>query len=92
MKIERPGYYSALLSFDAGPETIETALLLNLDAIHAGALVTEETVEAALDEGLQVNVWTVNTAELMQTTIDKGATAIITDEPQILADVLAMQP
>ena len=36
-----------------------------------------------------MNVWTVNTAEEMEAEIEKGSTAIITDEPDILADVLA---
>ena len=46
------------------------------------------TIEDALAAGLQVTVWTVNTAEEMEAEIEKGSTAIITDEPDILADVL----
>ncbi|MBT8467098.1 MAG: glycerophosphodiester phosphodiesterase family protein, partial [Deltaproteobacteria bacterium] len=34
VKQARPGYYSALLSSDPGPELVETALSLNQDAIH----------------------------------------------------------
>lgn len=92
VKTERPGYYSALLSLAAGPAEVDKALLLNQDAIHPFFPVSGDTVQEALDAGLQVNVWTVNTAELMQEQIDKGSTAIITDEPAILADVLANQP
>jgi glycerophosphoryl diester phosphodiesterase len=89
VKTQQPGYYSALLSLVTGPDEVEKALLLNLDAIHPFFSVSGDTVQGALDAGLQVNVWTVNDAELMQAQIDKGSTAIITDEPDILTDLLA---
>jgi len=88
VKTERPEYYSALLSLATGPAEVEKALLLNQDAIHPFFSVSSETVQGALDAGLQVNVWTVNDPELMQAQIDKGSTAIITDEPDILTDLL----
>ncbi|RZV56011.1 MAG: hypothetical protein EX268_00325 [Deltaproteobacteria bacterium] len=88
LKTMRPGYYSALLSSDPGPALVETALSLKQDAIHPLFSVSAETVEAALEAGLQVNVWTVNTADSMQAQLDKGATAIITDDPAVLADLL----
>jgi glycerophosphoryl diester phosphodiesterase len=89
VKTQQPGYYSALLSLTTGPDQVEKALLLDQDAIHPHFSVSTETVEGALDAGLQVNIWTVNDAELMQAQIDKGSTAIITDEPDILTDLLA---
>ncbi|MBW1832038.1 MAG: hypothetical protein JRJ10_10150 [Deltaproteobacteria bacterium] len=89
VKTERPGYYSALLSTVTGPEQVEKALLLNQDAIHPFFSVSGDTVQEALDAGLQVNIWTVDTEALMQEQIDKGSTAIITDEPAILANLLA---
>jgi len=89
VKTEQPGYYSALLSLATGVDQVQTALLLDLDAIHPFLTVSADIVQVALDEGLQVNVWTVDTAEAMQIQIDKGSTAIITDEPGILADVLS---
>lgn len=88
VKTSRPGFYSALLSSNPGPDLVETALLLEQDAIHPLFSVTADVVQEALDAGLQVNVWTVNMADLMQAQIDKGSTAIITDEPAILADLL----
>jgi glycerophosphoryl diester phosphodiesterase len=81
VKTRRPGYYSALLSANPGPDLVENALLLDQDAIHPVFSVTAETVQDALDGGLQVNVWTVNTTDLMQTQVCKGSTAIITDDP-----------
>lgn len=92
VKTKRPDFYSALLSTDTGPEEVETALALGLDAVHPFFGVTAEVVQSALDAELQVNVWTVNTAELMQAQIDKGSTAIITDEPAVLSDLLSMTP
>ena len=97
VKTERPGYYSALLSLVTGPAEIEKALLLRQDAIHPLFTVTAETVQSALDEGLQGNVWTVGTDDLtdeqlemlLQEQIDKGSTAIISDQPALLADLLA---
>ncbi|MBW2550958.1 MAG: hypothetical protein JRE19_15285 [Deltaproteobacteria bacterium] len=93
VKTERPGYYSALLSLVSGPELVEKALLLGQDAIHPlFSLLSGDSVQDALDAGLQVNVWTVDEAEDMQEQIDQGSTAIITDNPAILADVLDNQP
>jgi glycerophosphoryl diester phosphodiesterase len=89
VKTERPGYYSGLLSFVTGPDQVETALLLGLDAIHPFLSVSADTVQDALDSGLQVNVWTVDGAEVMQDQIDKGSTGIITNEPAIFAEVVA---
>ncbi len=88
VKTARPGYYSALLSSNPGPELVETALSLNQDAIHPLFSVNADTVQTARDAGLQVNVWTVNTADLMQAQLDKGTTAIITDDPAVLAELL----
>lgn len=89
VKTEQPGYYSALLSLVTGPDQVETALHLGLDAIHPFLSVSPDTVQNALDSGLQVNVWTVDGAQLMQDLIDMGATAIITNEPAIFAEVVA---
>lgn len=88
VKTQRPGYYSALLTLVTGSEQVETALRLNQDAIHPQLSVSADIVQEALDSDLQVNIWTVDTATLMQEQIDKGSTAIITNEPAILADLL----
>ncbi len=88
VKKARPEYYSALLSANPGADLVDAALRLNQDAIHPLFSVSADTAQAALDAGLQVNVWTVNTTDLMQAQLDKGATAIITDDPAILAELL----
>ena len=89
VKTAQPGFYSALISNTPDNALVERALELQQDAIHPLFSVSEETVQLALDEGLQVNVWGVNNADFMQQQIDKGSTAIITDEPGLLADLLA---
>ena len=89
VKEEDPTLYSALLVFVADDDTLEHALDLGLDAIHPLHSVTKERVRAMLDAGLQVNVWTVNSAERMNQALDKGVTAIITDEPALLDHVMA---
>ena len=88
-----PEAYSALLlnledSTAPGP-SIALAEMLGLDAIHPFLLIDAAAVQTALAAGLQVNIWTVNGAEFMNQNIDKGATALITDQPDVLAAVLA---
>jgi glycerophosphoryl diester phosphodiesterase len=87
------GLYSALLVSVDGtldwPGTIDLALRLGLDAIHPLFVIAAEGVGMARARGLQVNVWTVDDPVSMQESIDKGATAIITDEPAVLAAILA---
>lgn len=87
VKTAQPGFYSALLT-----DQVDDAVNLNQDAIHPDLTVSAATVEAALEAELQVNVRDANTAEEMMQQIDKGVTAIITDEPGILADLLAAEP
>lgn len=89
IKLEQPEYYSALLLRDTDSGDVDQALLLGQDAIHPFLSVTAETVQDALDSGLQVNVWTVNAQADMEANIEKGATGIITDEPGVLGDLLA---
>ena len=91
IKTERPGYYSALMSEAPGPELIDRAVELGQDAIHPFRSISKDDVESALAAGLQVNVWTVDGAELMQEQIDKGVTGIITNEPEVLAELLTEQ-
>jgi glycerophosphoryl diester phosphodiesterase len=92
VKAARPGFYSALISNNPDDALVARALELQQDAIHPLFSVSAQTVQLALDEGLQVNVWGVNNADFMQQQIDKGSTAIITDEPELLAELLAEAP
>lgn len=89
VKDQDPTLYSAQLLLGLRSDSIDRALERHLDAIHPLLLVPPATVQAILDAGLQANIWTVDTAAEMNANIDKGATAIITDEPGRLAEVLA---
>lgn len=87
-----PDAYSALLLEIGGSQDPSAGIAFSvangLDAIHPFLLVSAEGVQQALAAGLQANVWTINTAPAMNEAIDKGVTAIITDQPGILAQVL----
>lgn len=92
IKTSQPSLYCALLSQEPDTALVEQALALNQDAIHAFISVSADTVQEALDAGLQVTIWTANTAGFMQQQLAKGSTAIITDEPAVLAELLATMP
>jgi glycerophosphoryl diester phosphodiesterase len=84
----RPDLYSALLVFASSDEDRQLTLALQLDALHPFFVIASDLVGQALGAGLQVNVWTVNAEGAMNESIDKGVSAIITNEPAILFDVL----
>jgi len=92
VKTLEPSFYSALVSSNPDQALVDRALDLHQDAIHPNTSITEATVQSALDAGLQVNVWGANTAEQIQAQIDKGVTAIITDDPGLLAELLSGSP
>jgi glycerophosphoryl diester phosphodiesterase len=82
--------YAALLLGNAGPEEVAHVTALGLDAIHpTWSGINAATVAAARAAGLQVNLWTVNGRTFLGQALDKGPTAIITDEPGVLAALLA---
>ncbi len=62
---------------------------LDLHAVSKrAALVTPATVIEAHRRGHEIHVWTVNRREQMSRFIDMGVDSIITDHPQLLADLL----
>ena len=94
IKAADPTLYAALLVTGLRSRDIDLAVQLGLDAIHPGGpfpflQLSADLMHDALARGLQVNVWTVDDADSMHEVLDKGATAIITDEPAVLASVLA---
>jgi glycerophosphoryl diester phosphodiesterase len=88
IKTRQPGYYSALISNGPEDALVDTALRLGQDAIHPFITVSAQTVQSAREQGLQVGIWTINTAPSMQAAIDKGATAILTDQAAVLVELL----
>jgi glycerophosphoryl diester phosphodiesterase len=51
-------------------------------------VATSGFIRHAHAAGLQVHVWTVNDAALMVTLLDRGADGIMTDQTEVLRDVL----
>ncbi len=63
-----------------------------MSAIHPyDPLVTASLVERAQDEGLQVNVWTVNDAQRMETLVGYGVDGICTDVPDVARTIVDRQ-
>jgi glycerophosphoryl diester phosphodiesterase len=93
VKAFAPALYAALLVSVDGTldweSTIATASSLGLEAIHPLFVIVGEGVATARAEGFQVNVWTVDNPTDMEDSLEKGVTAIITDEPAVLAGVIA---
>jgi glycerophosphoryl diester phosphodiesterase len=81
--------YAALLFSEFTPEVVDRAVELHLDAIHPFFMRMPADISGALDAGLQVNTWTVNSRSRMEQSLDKRVSAIITDEPALLNEVLA---
>ncbi|NOZ41006.1 MAG: hypothetical protein GXP24_12395 [Planctomycetes bacterium] len=76
---QTPGYFEGLL---------EEGIL----GFDTGGGVTTEFAAAASSYGLVVSVFTINTVSSMQSWIDTGVTAMETDFPEVLFDLLANQP
>lgn len=53
------------------------------------ALVTPAVIERATRYGVRLHVWTVNERATMESLLDLGVHGIMTDDPALLADVLA---
>ena len=88
LKEADPDLYVGLLANGLRRDTVERAVAWKLDAVHPLQLVGAAAVRSILDAGLQANLWTVNAAEDVAANLDKGATAIITDEPATVRAVL----
>lgn len=81
--------YGALLTGNASRDDVAHVAALGLDAIHpTWSGISAETVALARAGGLQVNLWTVSSRPFLTQALDKGPTAIITDEPGVLAEVI----
>jgi len=89
VKTLRPDFYAALLVTLSTEENVAPVVAGDLDALHPLFAITEDLTRAVLASGAQVNMWTVDGAAAMNASLDKGATAIITDEPAVLVAVLA---
>ena len=86
-----PTLPTGLLAHDLGePEkVIDLAVSRGHRAINPwDPFVDDAFMDLARDASLEVNVWTVNEPDRMRALIALGVDAIITDVPDVLADVL----
>ncbi|TET58065.1 MAG: glycerophosphodiester phosphodiesterase [Promethearchaeota archaeon] len=68
---------------------IQRAIKNEFYAIHPNyQVVDREFVELAHDNGLKVNVWTVNEESIMRKLIDLGVDGIMTDDIALLNKLL----
>lgn len=88
-----PTLYAALLIGAIDAAGIAAAAASGLDAIHPiWSGISAELVADAQSRGLQVNLWTVNGRTFLAQALAKGPDAIITDQPDVLAELLAERP
>jgi glycerophosphoryl diester phosphodiesterase len=84
-----PKVLTAILYHGGLIDEITPAINANADAIHPEyTLVTKETIKAAKDAGLFVNVWTVDDEADMKDMIDIGVNGIITNFPEKAARII----
>jgi glycerophosphoryl diester phosphodiesterase len=74
---------------DFGSENVEAAVAAGFDGINFNAnMAGADTVEEIHAAGLDANAWTVNLEALMEELLDVGVDMIITDEPDLLAELI----
>jgi glycerophosphoryl diester phosphodiesterase len=89
-----PDVPSAFLSFGLDPlEALDTAREHGHDALHPDVWTLlqndpAEVAERAHEDGMQVNVWTVNEADQLLRLRDAGVDGVVTDVPDLARTVL----
>lgn len=84
----RTFYYLSRLGLEGLLSPAYSALQVPLE--HRGVrLATRRFVRAAHRRGVRVDVWTINDAARMREVLDLGADSVMTDDPGLLAAVLA---
>jgi glycerophosphoryl diester phosphodiesterase len=64
---------------------------LQIPCTYAGwTLITDQTVQAAHDVGLEVHAWTINDTDEMKRLLDLGVDGIVTDYPSRLRDLRSL--
>ena len=73
-----------------GSEPVSGPMALQIPAEFGGRpLVTAALIEHAHRHGVQVHVWTIDEQAEMRRLLDLGVDGIVTDFPELLADVIA---
>lgn len=72
------------------PTALTQAHVLGLSAVNPYfTLVTQESMDLAIELGLSVNAWTVNTADDIHAVAALGVSSVITDQPALATELLA---
>lgn len=79
------------LNGDMTPQILSKMGLTGLDYHYNVLLKRPEWVKEALDLGLKVNTWTVNSPEVIQQMIDLKVDFITTDEPLLVRETIQKQ-
>lgn len=82
---DRPVYY---LEGDLSPKEVKELGFAGIDYSYKTLSKHPEWIEEAKNEGLEVNVWTVDSPEIMQELIDKKVDFITTNRPDLLLQLL----
>ena len=89
-KTANPRLVTAALTENEVSDALDLVRDLGAQAWNPGIYwLNPEEIPALRRAGIDVNVWTVNDADMMRTLIENAASCIITDFPQVLAEVLA---
>ncbi len=89
LKLRYPDARVAFISEDRKQDSIRITSSLYAEAIHIGYRITSrKLVMQAHESGLKAFVWTVNSPRRMRKCIEMGADGIITDRPDVLANLL----
>ncbi|MDE5887438.1 MAG: glycerophosphodiester phosphodiesterase [Muribaculaceae bacterium] len=82
---DRPVYY---LEGDLSPKEVKELGFAGIDYSYKALSKHPEWIEEAKNEGLEINVWTVDSPEIMQELIDKKVDFITTNRPDLLLQLL----
>ena len=78
------------LQYFSGDDPIRFLAELGGNTYHPGyAVVNYEQIKSLREAGIVLNIWTVNDRNHMKRLVEAGVNGIMTDFPQILAQVLS---
>lgn len=83
---DRPVYY---LNGDLSPKELKELGFTGLDYSYKALAQHPEWIDEAKGLGLEVNVWTVDSPEMMQEFLAKDVDYITTNEPELLQQLIA---
>lgn len=83
-----PGFTNQYLNGDLAPKELSRMGINGIDYHYRKFLAHPEWVKEAHDLGMSVNVWTVDSLEMMRQSVEWGVDAITTNRPLVLRELL----